>query len=118
MNRAVIQTEIFSRILDDLIAKRKLSQKDFDNLERLLVENPQSGEVIPGLSGLRKIRLKSTYSGKRGGFRIDYLDIPQVQKLYLIVIYPKNVKEDLSSGEKKEFKRFVERIKQEELKNG
>ena len=118
MRRTVVQTEIFASILDNLIAKRKLSQKDFDNLEQVLVENPQSGEVIPGLSGLRKIRLKSTYSGKRGGFRVDYLDIPQVKKLYLIVIYPKNVKEDLSSEEKKEFKRFVEQIKQEELKNG
>jgi len=118
MKRTVVQTEIFTRILDNLIAKRKLLQKDFEDLERLLVENPQSGEVIPSLSGLRKIRLKSTYSGKRGGFRVDYLDIPQVKKLYLVVIYPKNVKEDLSPEEKREFKRFVEQIKQEELKNG
>jgi len=118
MKRTVVQTEIFTRILDNLIEKRKLLQKDFDDLERLLVENPQSGEVIPGLSGLRKIRLKSTYSGKRGGFRVDYLDIPQVKKLYLVVIYPKNVKEDLPSGEKREFKRLLEQIKQEELKNG
>lgn len=118
MKRTVVQTKVFSRILDELIARRKLLQKDFEELERALVENPRLGLVIPGLSGLRKVRLKSTYAGKRSGFRVDYLDIPQVKRLYLVVIYPKNVKEDLSPEEKNEFKQVIEKIKKEALKNG
>lgn len=84
-----------------------------EELEKSLVEQPKQGDVIPGLSGLRKIRLKSSYSGKRSGFRVDYLDIPKAEVLYLIVVYPKNLKEDLSSEEKREIKALVELLKNE-----
>jgi len=113
MQRLVIQTKIFSEILDDLIRKKQLLLKDYEELEKSLVEYPKQGDVIPGLSGLRKIRLKSSYSGKRGGFRVDYLDIPKAEVLYLIVAYPKNLKEDLSSEEKREIKALVELLKNE-----
>jgi hypothetical protein len=63
--------------------------------------------VIPGLSGLRKIRLKATNKGKRGGFRVDYLDVPEYGKLYFIVLYPKNMKEDLLQDEQKIIARLV-----------
>lgn len=118
MHRIVVQTSVFSEILDGLIKKKRLLLGDYEQLEKALVENPRQGDVIPGLSGLRKVRLKSTYSGKRGGFRVDYLDIPSVETLYLIVIYPKNVKEDLSSEEKREIRELVERLKNEAIKNG
>jgi mRNA-degrading endonuclease RelE of RelBE toxin-antitoxin system len=113
MKRLVIQTKIFSEILDGLIRKKQLLLKDYEELEKSLAEHPKQGDVIPGLSGLRKIRLKSSYSGKRGGFRVDYLDIPKAEVLYLIVVYPKNLKEDLSSEEKREIKALVELLKNE-----
>ncbi len=69
--------------------------------------------MIPGLLGLRKIRLKGANIGKKGGFRVDYLDIPEFGKLYLIVLYPKNVKEDLTQNEKKIICRFVKQLKEE-----
>lgn len=99
----MINTHVFTRIYDQLIAQNKLSESDFLAFESDLLKNPNQGDVIPGLGGLRKIRLKSTTKGKRGGFRIDYLDFPERELLYYVVIYPKNVKEDLSSEEKKSF---------------
>ena len=60
-----------------------------------------------------KSALKALTSGKRGGFRVDYLDIPKAEVLYLIVVYPKNLKEDLSSEEKREIKALVELLKHE-----
>lgn len=101
MDRIVIQLPKFSEYLDLLISEQKISKKDFEDFEWSLVKNPQQGVVIPGLNGLRKTRLKSAFKGKRSGFRIDYLDIPEKSKLYLIVIYPKNIKEDLSFEEKR-----------------
>ncbi len=77
MERTVIQIQSFSNGLDDLILKKKLLPQDYEDFEWRLVKNPQEGEVIPGLSGIRKIRLKSANKGKRGGFRVDYLDIPE-----------------------------------------
>jgi len=116
MRRLVIQTKIFSEVLDDLLRQKRLLLKDYEKLEKSLVENPKQGAVIPGLSGLRKIRIKSSYSGKRGGFRVDYLDIPKAEFLYLMVIYPKNLKEDLTPEEKREIKTLVELLKREVTK--
>lgn len=87
--------------------------KDYEDFECNLVKNPQEGDVIPGLSGIRKTRLKAAYRGKRGGFRIDYLDVPQKGKLYMLVIYAKNLKDDLSPDEKKIIARLVKQLKEE-----
>jgi hypothetical protein len=48
---------------------------------------------------------------------VDYLDIPEYGKLYFIVLYPKNVKEDLSPEEQKIIVRLVKTLK-EEAKHG
>lgn len=113
MERIFIQLPPFSRHLDELIKLGKISENDFEEFEQVLMKNPQTGDVIPGLSGLRKVRLKGAHIGKRGGFRVDYLDIPEYKKIYLIVMYPKNVKDDLTQDEKKIINRLVKQLKEE-----
>lgn len=113
MKRTIIQLPPFSRYLDELIAQGKLSKSDFETFEWKLIKNPQEGDVIPGLLGLRKTRLKAMNKGKSGGFRVDYLDIPEKGKLYFIVLYPKNVKEDLSAEEKKMIAHLIKQLKEE-----
>lgn len=105
MNRTVIQTDLFSEDLDDLIAKNKLLISDYEDFELRLVAFPNQGDVIQG-TGLRKTRLKSSSKGKSGGFRVCYCDIPNKEKLFLVAIFPKNVKENLSEDEKKYLKQF------------
>jgi hypothetical protein len=82
------------------------------------MNDPQVGDVIPGLHGLRKTRIKSSTKGKRGGFRVDYLDIPEVEMLIFLVMYAKNEKDDLSSEEKKKIAKKVLQIKEEAKKRG
>lgn len=113
MNRTVIQLRPFSRYFDELVSQGKLLIRDFEEFEWLLVKNPQSGDVISGLSGLRKTRLKASNKGKRGGFRVDYLDVPEKEKLYLVVLYAKNLKEDLDPEEKRIIGQLVKQLKEE-----
>lgn len=117
MERTVIQHPFFSRVKDGLIKEGKLLEIDFQDFEWNLIHDTQQGDVIPGLSGLRKTRLKSSSKGKRGGFRVDYLDVPEKRKLYLLILYAKNVKEDLTEDEKKQLSKVVTQIKKE-AKNG
>lgn len=48
-----------------------LNDEDYSNLQRLLMEQPNRGVVIPGCNGLRKLRVanESRGKGKRGGCR-------------------------------------------------
>lgn len=112
MKRLIIQQKPFSRELDELISSGKLLKSDYEDFEWDLSQNPQEGDVIPGLGGIRKTRLKSSSRGKSGGFRVDYLDIPELGIIHLIVIYPKNVKEDLSSEEKKILSKLAKMLKE------
>jgi hypothetical protein len=118
MKRLIIQQKSFSRKLDELIISGKLFKSDYDDFEWDLVQNPKTGEVIPGLASIRKTRLKSSSKGKRGGFRVDYLDIPESEILHLLVIYGKNVKDDLSSDEKKILASIAKMLKEGAKKYG
>jgi len=64
MKRLIIQQKPFSRELDALIAANKLLEDDYEKFERELLRNITAGDVIPGLGGIRKTRLKSASKGK------------------------------------------------------
>jgi len=68
MKRRILQLAQFSKIIDSLLKKRQLLAEDFNLFQKELAENPKTGEVVPGTSGVRKIRLKSSSCGKSGGF--------------------------------------------------
>ena len=107
-----INSEIFTKFFDKFIKEGKLLQKDFEDFEGELLKDPKKGDVIPGMGGLRKSRIKTASGGKSGGFRLDYLDFPEAGITYYVVIYPKNVKDDLSSEEKKVILKLIEKIKE------
>ena len=73
-----------------------LDDNDLRELEETLLENPQKGDVIEGLSGARKIRVKLSGRGKSGGGRVVYVDVLKREKMYMLLAYPKNVQSDLS----------------------
>jgi hypothetical protein len=69
------------------------------------------GDLIIGTGGVRKTRLKSANSGKSGGFRICYYLLTQDHELFLLLIYPKNIQEDLTTQQKKELKELTNYLK-------
>ncbi len=115
MKRLFVESSIFSKEIQRLINNKKLSEEEYKKLQEELLYNPKAGTVIPGLGGLRKIRFGSHGKGKRGGLRIDYLDIPQRECLHLLVLYAKNVREDLTADQKREIRTLVHTLKKEAL---
>lgn len=49
-----------------------LREQDYFELQDLLMDRPDAGDVIPGSRGLREIRVASGGKGKRGGSRVIY----------------------------------------------
>jgi mRNA-degrading endonuclease RelE of RelBE toxin-antitoxin system len=113
MKRVVVQTKLFSDELDTLVDEKKLLEMDYQELEGLLLDHPEFGDLIKGTGGIRKTRLKSSTKGKRGGFRVCYYDFPEGERLYFIIIYGKNEKEEVSNEDKTYFKKILEKIKKE-----
>ena len=91
-----------------------LNDDDLLNLEKMLLENPQKGDVITGTGGAIKLRINlNDNRGKSGGGRVIYLDVFEKEKLYFLFAYPKNVQENLSAEQKKAIATMVARIKGE-----
>jgi mRNA-degrading endonuclease RelE of RelBE toxin-antitoxin system len=110
MHRIFVETSSFQRYIEDLDDRSVLIE-----IQNILLKNPSSGDIIPGTGGVRKLRIRdsSRGKGKRGGFRVLYLDLPEKRKTYLLWIYGKNESEDISPDEKKEIRELVSMIKKE-----
>ena len=71
------------------------------------MSDPKKGDVIQGTGGLRKIRVAGKDKGKRGGSRVIYYFLDNLQRFYLLTIYSKNEISDLSADQKKQLKAFL-----------
>ena len=80
-----IQTKLFTRLFDELF-----DDDDLAELEKYLIENPETGVVIPGSSGVRKMRWGAPGRGKRGGVRIIYYLRLRQERVWLLTLYAKN----------------------------
>jgi mRNA-degrading endonuclease RelE of RelBE toxin-antitoxin system len=69
--------------------------------------NPETGKVIPGSGGLRKLRWRGSGRGKRGGIRVIYYWIQQKDRIYLLIAYAKNRQEDLTVDQLKILKTLI-----------
>ena len=79
MKREFIRTEIFEKDWEDA----GLNDDALRELERILLENPKAGDVIPGLSGGRKLRFALNNRGKSKGVRVLYVDIVIREHIYV-----------------------------------
>lgn len=90
----------------------------YANLQQELMDAPDKGTVVPGCGGLRKLRTPdpSRQKGKRSGARLIYLYVPEARWFYMLDLYDKDEKEDLSAEEKKLLKQLAEQLKIEAVK--
>ena len=110
MKRTFIETPSFTEKWHNL----NLTDEDLRNLQNAIMCDPKSaGDVIPGTGGLRKIRIAAKNHGKRGGERVIYVDIEIKESVYLLNVYAKNEKSDLTTTEKKLLKAAVEILREE-----
>jgi hypothetical protein len=87
-----------------------LREDEYARLQQALLANPTLGAVIQGTGGIRKVRWTSGQSekGKRSGVRVIYFYFVVAARIYLLTIYGKGIKADLSADEKKVLKRLIQ----------
>jgi mRNA-degrading endonuclease RelE of RelBE toxin-antitoxin system len=101
----VVETRPFMRD-----AEKCLSDDERETFIEYIARNPTAGVVISGTGGVRKVRWGGVGLGKRGGVRIIYYYHSERMPLFLLTVYAKFHKTDLSPAEKASMRRIVAEI--------
>ncbi|MFH1906149.1 MAG: type II toxin-antitoxin system RelE/ParE family toxin [Chloroflexota bacterium] len=72
-----------------------LSDDEYLGLQSFLLQYPESGKVVPGSGGVRKIRWAMSGKGKSGGVRVIYYFKKQDDEIWLLTIYSKKEAENI-----------------------
>lgn len=92
----VAETHAFQRS-----AQKIWNEEELAALIDYIARNPETGDVIPGTGGVRKLRWARPGSGKRGGARVVYFFYRPDCPIYLLLAYAKAQATDLTAEEKK-----------------
>lgn len=113
MKREFIETPSFTKRWYAL----GFDDDDLAELQQYLIKNPDAGDTMVGTGGLKKIRYAFKGRGKSGSARVCYVDFAAFEKNYLIQVFSKDEKQNLSDAEKKNVKNVVQLLKKEAAEN-
>ena len=113
MIRTFIEVPLFSKRWKEI----GLGDDELIKLQVMLLKDPESGPVMEGTGGIRKVRFPVANKGKSGSVRVCYTDFAEYEVIYLITAFEKSDKENLTSEEKIVLKKLVKSLKDEATKN-
>jgi hypothetical protein len=92
---AVCETHAFRRAA----AQSGMTEDDIVALVSYLADNPTAGDVIAGTGGCRKLRWAGRGKGKSGGYRTITFYSGVMMPVYLLTVFGKGEKANLSDAE-------------------
>jgi hypothetical protein len=98
-----IETKLFTRLVQEY-----LSDEEYMCLQEFLIANPESGDIIPGSAGVRKLRWGIRGRGKRAGLRVIYYAKTAQRTIWMLTIYAKNVAENIPAHVLRQIREEIE----------
>lgn len=87
-----------------------MTPEERDALVEIVANHPDAGDEISGTGGARKVRVAGRSKGKSGGYRVitfySGTDVP----VFLLAVYSKGEKANLSKAERNELKSILRDI--------
>lgn len=100
-----IETPVFTRQVLSL-----LDDDEYRELQNILLDDPEAGDVIKGGGGIRKIRFGIQGRGKSGGVRTIYFWKKAADQIYMLLMYPKSKKDTLTDVETEILRGYVKEL--------
>lgn len=100
----IIETPVFTKLITEL-----MSDEDYRELQLTLVARPDLGVLIRNSGGLRKLRWNLYGRGKSGGVRLIYYWMTTDEQLYMLLVYPKSVQDNLTVQQLNMLKAIIQR---------
>jgi len=80
-------------------AEKLLSEKERFAVVNLVAEDPECGDLMRGTGGVRKVRIAREGGGKSGGYRVVYFFHDAGMPLFLLALFAKSGKANLTMAE-------------------
>lgn len=87
-----------------------MTEKEREEIIGFLADNPAAGDEITHTGGCRKIRWAGKGKGKRGGYRVITFFSGETIPVFLLTVYAKNEKADLSADEARELGKLTKAL--------
>ncbi len=101
----IIETLAFTRRVTTL-----LSDEEYTAMQWFLRFKPDAGGIIQRTGRARKMRWRKKGQGKRGGLRVIYFHHVKKDTLWMLALYEKKEKGDLSESDKEVIKQLIQEI--------
>ena len=92
-------------------AKANLNEDEHNELISFLASHPESGVIMPETGGVRKLRWARQGSGTSGDFRVIYYFHSERIPLFLLALYGKNEKTNLTKTERNQMRKLTAMLK-------
>ena len=89
-------------------AEKLLSEDERQEIVSYLALHPKTGDLIEGTGGIRKLRWARGGRGKSGGVRVIYYVHSELMPLYLLTLFAKNERANLSKAERNDLAELVD----------
>lgn len=90
--------------------KLGLSDEEREAIVDLIASNPDAGDEISGTGGMRKLRIAGKGKGKSGGYRAITFFSGQDIPVFLVTMYGKSQKDNITDAEKNVMKSLASAI--------
>jgi hypothetical protein len=87
------------------LAGKLFSEREREDIVAMVAEDPQCGDVMSRTGGFRKVRVPRQGMGKSGGARVVYIWRNDKFPVFLITVFLKNKKANLTKAERNALKK-------------
>jgi len=93
-------------------AEKLMSASERLDIINYLAAHPKAGDLMEGTGGIRKLRWGRGAQGKSGGVRVIYYVHSEEMPLYLLTLFAKNERANISKAERHELAKLVDLLVQ------
>ena len=98
-------------------AEKLMSAAERMDIINYLAAHPKAGDLMEGTGGIRKLRWGRGAQGKSGGVRVIYYVHSDCMPLYLLTLFAKNERANISQAQRNELADLVHLLVQTWLNN-
>lgn len=108
MNAGLVHTREYDKDTAELLTDDEVAAMEF-----AIAGDPEAHPIISGTGGVRKARWSRSGSGKSGGVRVAYYYVGHRGIIYMLLVFRKSEKSNLSKAERNALYKLTKVLKDE-----